>query len=96
MHATAQQSPSSANAGSDASWAQFDSNQDGFLSRDELESQHAVALLRDMRSADRDHDGRVSRQEWDAWWPLLTKSPPAESLSELNGSSAPTNGVRID
>lgn len=94
-HAAVEQS-SSSDASSDASWAQFDTDQNGFLSREELEAQHAVALLRDLHVADRDHDGRVSRREWNAWWPVLTKAPPAPSLSELNGSSAPTNGVRID
>lgn len=87
---------SSSEASSDASWAQFDTNQDGFLSRNELEAQHAVALLRDMHMADRNRDAQVSRQEWDAWWTVLTKSAPPASLSELNRSSAPTNGVRID
>ena len=48
---------SSSEASSDASWSQFDTNQDGFLSRDELEAQHAVALLRDMHLADRNRNG---------------------------------------
>ncbi len=81
-------------AGSDAAWALLDTNQDGVLSRDELEREHAVALLRDFGTADGNHDGRVSREEWSVWWPRITKTPPSPSMAALNASSAPTNGIR--
>jgi hypothetical protein len=85
---------SSEGTNSDAAWAEFDTNKDGYLSRDELEAAHAVGLLRDMRFADSDGDGKISRQEWDAWWPVMTKAEPAASLPALNASSAPTDGIR--
>lgn len=57
---------------SDAAWASQDLDQDGSLSWDELEQQRAMGLMQDFRAADGDGDGRVSRQEWDAWWPRMT------------------------
>jgi hypothetical protein len=90
-----QTSASSDGSNSDASWAQFDSDNDGYLSLDELEHQHAVGLLRDFSNADTNKDGKVSRAEWNAWWPLMTRSEPSRSLEAMNASSAPTNGLRI-
>jgi len=57
---------------SEAAWAALDLDHDGALSRDELEQQRAMGLLQDLPNADTDADGRVSRQEWDAWWPKMT------------------------
>jgi hypothetical protein len=79
---------------SDAAWALFDANGDGDLSFDELDLQHAVGLLRDMRVADTNNDGKVSRAEWNAWWPLMTKTETSPSMISLNASAAPGNGMR--
>jgi hypothetical protein len=78
---------------SDAAWASFDSDSDGYLSINELERQHAVGLLRDFSVADNNGDGKVSRTEWNAWWPLMTKSEISSSMAAMNDSSAP-NGWR--
>jgi hypothetical protein len=75
-------------ARSDAAWSRFDSNQDGYLSLDELEQQHAVALQEDLPNADTNGDARVSRAEWNAWWPRMTKVDEPPSLAGLNASSA--------
>jgi hypothetical protein len=75
-------------ARSDAAWARFDTNRDGYLSLDELEQQHAVALQEDLPNADTSRDGRVSRAEWNAWWPSMTKVDEPPSLAALNASSA--------
>jgi len=81
---------------SDAAWAALDTNNDGYLSIDELEQQHAVGLLQDLYVADSDRDGKVSRSEWNAWWPLMTKTQPSENMAQLNASSAPSNGIRAN
>ena len=75
-------------AGSDAAWERLDPDQDGFLTVAELESQRGVALLRDLWRADTDRDDRVSRQEWNLWWPRMTRTPPSPSMQALNGSAA--------
>ena len=75
-------------ARSDAAWAVLDANQDGVLSLDEIEAQHMVGLQQDMRVADANGDGNVSRSEWNAWWPRMTKSDPPPSLAGYVASSA--------
>ncbi len=75
-------------AGSDAAWERLDPDQDGFLTVAELESQRGVALLRDLWRTDTDHDRRVSRQEWDLWWPRMTRTPPSPSMQALNGNAS--------
>ena len=78
---------------SDAAWATFDLDNDGYLTVSELEHQHAVGLLRDLPVADSNRDGKVSRAEWNAWWPLMTKSEISPSMASMNESSVP-NGWR--
>jgi hypothetical protein len=78
---------------SDAAWVSFDSNRDGYLSTGELEQQHAVGLLRDLPVADANGDGKVSRDEWNAWWPLMTRSDVSSSMVLMNESAAP-NGFQ--
>ena len=73
---------------SDAAWQRLDTDGDGALSLDELEKQHGVALQEDLWFADSNHDGRVSHQEFDAWWPITTHVPAPSSLARLNASSA--------
>jgi hypothetical protein len=75
-------------ASSDAAWSRLDPDQDGFLTVDELESQHGMALLRDLWQADTDNDRRVSRQEWNLWWPHMTRTSPSPTMQALNGSAA--------
>ena len=57
---------------SSAAWATLDLDNDGVLSLDELEQERAMGLLQDFPQADGDHDRRVSKAEWDAWWPRMT------------------------
>lgn len=57
---------------SSAAWASLDLDSDGSLSLDELDRQAAMGLLQDFPNADIDHDQRVSKSEWDAWWPRMT------------------------
>jgi hypothetical protein len=78
---------------SDAAWAAYDTDGDGYLSIQELERQHAVGLLRDRPIADTNADGKVSREEWNAWWPLMTKPDISSSMAAMNENSAP-NGWR--
>lgn len=75
-------------ASSDAAWQRLDTDGDGALSLRELELQHAVALQEDMPAADSNGDGRVSREEFDAWWPRMTRTPAPPSMARLNQSSA--------
>ncbi len=79
---------------SEAAWLALDTDKDGYLSIAELEQQHAVGLLQDLSVADGNHDGRISRDEWNAWWPLMSKTQPSENMAQLNASSAPANGIR--
>ncbi|HEY0180568.1 MAG TPA: EF-hand domain-containing protein [Dokdonella sp.] len=79
---------------SDAAWHVLDSNGDGYLTVDELEQQHEIGLLQEIYVADTDHDDRVSRAEWNAWWPLMSKTEPSENMAALNASAAPVDGIR--
>jgi hypothetical protein len=63
---------SSGEGDSSAAWALLDSDNDGSLSVDELDQQQAMGLLQDFPNADADHDRRISRAEWDMWWPRMT------------------------
>ena len=47
---------------SDNEWNNLDSNNDGFLTKDEL--QGSPALVTHFDQIDTDHDGKVSMQEW--------------------------------
>jgi hypothetical protein len=73
---------------SDGAWQRLDTDGDGALALEELEKQHGVALQEDLWVADSNDDGRVSRQEFDAWWPLTTRVPVPASMARLNASSA--------
>lgn len=73
---------------SDAAWAALDANRDGVLSMDEIEAQHMVGLQQDLAVADANGDGSVSRAEWNAWWPRMTKSAAPPSLAGYVASSA--------
>lgn len=84
QHDVAQVTGVSADAGSEAAWNAFDINQDGVLSMDELVAQHAMGLIQDMPNADRNRDGRVSRSEWNSWWPRMTRTPPSPTMARLN------------
>ena len=57
---------------STAAWTALDPVNDGSLSVDELEQQRAMGLMQDWANVDTDGDGRISRTEWDAWWPRMT------------------------
>lgn len=63
---------SSGEGDSSAAWALLDANNDGVLTVDELDQQQAMGLLQDFANADSDRDRRISRAEWDAWWPRMT------------------------
>ena len=63
---------SAENMDSTAAWAALDTNNDGSLSVDELEQQRAMGLLQDHAAADGNHDGVISKAEFDAWWPRMT------------------------
>jgi hypothetical protein len=73
---------------SDAAWKRLDSDGDGSFSQAEAESQHAVALQDDWWRADANGDGNISRDEWNAWWPYMTRTPEPASMARLNRSSA--------
>ena len=70
-HEVATRMPSEA-MDSSAAWALLDLDSDGALALDEIEQQRAIALLQDLPNADTDHDHRVTKNEWDAWWPRMT------------------------
>lgn len=83
-------------ADSHAAWALLDLDHDGALPIDELETQHAVALLQDMGTADGDGDGAISQAEFDAWWPRMTRTPAPDTMAALNASAAVTGAERLD
>jgi len=70
------------NIDSSAAWATIDLNGDGTLSLDELEQQRAMGLLQDLPNADTNHDGQVTKAEWDAWWPRMTDHYVRTSTAE--------------
>ena len=63
---------SSGEGDSSAAWALLDADNDGVLTVGELDQQQAMGLLQDFPNADGDRDSRISRAEWDAWWPRMT------------------------
>jgi len=77
-------------ANSDAAWATLDLNNDSELTWDELEAQRAMGLLQDFPNADANGDRRVSREEWNAWWPRMTDHHTRSAMEdESTPSSAP-------
>ena len=64
---------SSGEGDSAAAWALLDVDNDGVLTVDELDQQQAIGLLQDFPNADTDHDRRISKAEWDVWWPRMTE-----------------------
>jgi hypothetical protein len=75
---------SSGEGDSSAAWALLDSDNDGSLSVDELDQQQAMGLLQDFPNADADHDRRISRAEWDLWWPRMT-----DHIVRADGTATP-------
>lgn len=63
---------SSGEGDSTAAWTLLDADNDGALTVDELDQQQAIGLLQDFPNADADHDRRISKAEWDVWWPRMT------------------------
>lgn len=53
-------------------WKELDTDSDGSLTREELAHERAMGLLQDFPFADSDGDDRVTREEWNAWWPTMT------------------------
>jgi hypothetical protein len=68
---------------SSAAWATFDLDNDGVLTIDEIEQARAIGLMQDLANADADHDGRVARSEWDAWWPRMTDHHASDDATPL-------------
>ncbi|HJT99343.1 MAG TPA: hypothetical protein VJ696_13580 [Rhodanobacteraceae bacterium] len=68
---------------STAAWSLIDLDGDGSLSVDELEQQRAMGLMQDFPNADADSDGRVSKTEWDAWWPRMTDHHVRDVAEEM-------------
>lgn len=73
---------------SQAAWDTLDLDGSGHLDRDELRSRRAVGLLQDFSHADRDGDGRISRGEWELWWPHMRRTPTAPDLARLNAGDS--------
>lgn len=63
---------SSGEGDSAAAWALLDADNDGSLTITELDQQQAMGLLQDFPNADADRDQRISKAEWDVWWPRMT------------------------
>lgn len=74
---------------SSAAWARLDSDGNDYLDQDELWQQRALVLLQDFGNADRDQDARVSRAEWDRWWPQLDRSERHPGFTAPGESAAP-------
>jgi hypothetical protein len=63
---------SGAEVDSTQAWNELDTDSDGALTRDELARERTMGLLQDFPYADSDGDDRISREEWNAWWPTMT------------------------
>jgi hypothetical protein len=68
---------------SSAAWATLDLNNDGVLTLDEIDQARAIGLLQDWPNADADHDGRLAKSEWDAWWPRMTDHHVSDDAAPL-------------
>jgi hypothetical protein len=75
---------SSGEGDSTAAWTLLDADNDGVLSVDELDQQQAMGLLQDFPNVDSDHDHRISRAEWDVWWPRMT-----DHIVRADGTATP-------
>ena len=75
---------SSGEGDSTAAWALLDADNDGALTVDELDQQQAMGLLQDFPNVDADHDRRISKAEWDVWWPRMT-----EHIVRADGTATP-------
>jgi spermidine synthase len=75
---------SSGEGDSTAAWALLDADNDGSLTVAELDQQQAMGLLQDFPNADTDHDLRISKAEWDAWWPRMT-----DHIIRADGTATP-------
>jgi hypothetical protein len=64
---------SSGEGDSTAAWALLDADNDGVLTVAEIDQQQAMGLLQDFANVDSDHDHRISKAEWDVWWPRMTE-----------------------
>jgi len=73
---------------SSAAWALLDPDNDGSLTLAEVQDQRAVGVLQDLPNADADHDGRVSKAEWDMWWPRMT-----DHYARENGAPMPLSDM---
>lgn len=82
-HSTPQEPVAVLDIPSDAAWASLDPDANGFLTVSGLQARRAMALLQDFDAVDRNGDGRISRSEWDAWWPLLSHTPPSPTMRHL-------------
>jgi hypothetical protein len=74
---------------SSAAWSRLDTDGDDHLDQDELWQQRALALMQDFESADANQDARVSRAEWDLWWPRLDRSAVHPGFVQPGESKAP-------
>lgn len=74
---------------SSAAWTRLDTDANDHLDQDELWQQRALALLQDFQTADANQDARVSRAEWDRWWPRLDRSARHPGFTTLGVSTAP-------
>jgi hypothetical protein len=75
---------SSGEGDSTAAWALLDADNDGALTVTELDQQQAMGLLQDFPNADTDHDRRISKAEWDVWWPRMT-----DHIVRADGTATP-------
>jgi len=75
---------SSGEGDSTAAWTLLDADNDGVLGVDELDQQQAMGLLQDFANVDTDHDHRISRAEWDVWWPRMT-----DHIVRADGTATP-------
>ncbi len=51
----------------------IDTNNDGYLTKDEMKAQHAKSAESKLKAIDSNQDGRISRAEADAKTPMLAK-----------------------